>query len=428
MKVLVVGGGGREHALVWKIAQSPQVSEILAAPGNAGVERLARRVPVAADDIDGIIRLAVEEECDLTVVGPELPLTLGLADRLAERGRAVFGPSQAAARLEGSKWFAKQVMYHAGVPTARAWPVGDRDDALFRVREVGYPAVIKADGLAAGKGVVIVNDEEEAERTVDEVVVRGRFGEAGSLVLVEEYLEGEEASILAFVDGDRVALLTPSQDHKRAYDGDEGPNTGGMGAYAPTPVVTDAVLEEVRARVIEATLDTLQELDGTVYRGVLYVGLMLTSTGPRVLEFNCRFGDPEAQVTLPLLETDIVPIMEATARGELDPSMVRTSDGSAACVVMASGGYPGSYEKGKSITGLREAAEIPGVAVFHAGTETLDGDIVTSGGRVLGVTGTGADLTTATERAYAGVRTICFEGARYRRDIGRGALRRSVAS
>ncbi len=427
MKVLVVGGGGREHALVWKIAQSPLVTEVLAAPGNAGTAAQARNVPLKADDIDGLTALAADEGCGLTVVGPEVPLTLGLADRLAERGLPVFGPSKAAARLEGSKAFAKEIMTRAGVSTARALLTRDRDEALAHSRELGFPVVVKADGLAAGKGVVIAADEDEAAVAIDDALVERRFGESGADVLVEEYLEGEEASVLAIVDGERVALLTPSQDHKRALDGDRGPNTGGMGAYAPAPIVTPAILEATAADVIGATVRALADLDGTVYRGVLYAGLMITDEGVKVLEFNCRFGDPETQVVLPLLDGDIVEIMLAAAQGELDPSTVSSKDGAAACVVMASGGYPGSYEKGKPIAGLDAAERMDDVIVFHAGTSLGDGGVVTSGGRVLGVTGLGPDLERAIGTAYAAVDAIDFEGASVRKDIGYRALNRCGA-
>ena len=427
MKILVVGSGGREHALVWKIAQSPLAGEILAAPGNAGTATLARNVAVAADDIKGLVRLAADERVDLTVVGPEVPLTMGLADRLADAGLPVFGPSAAGARIEGSKWFAKELMQKGGIPTAAAYLANTREDALSRADELGYPVVIKADGLAAGKGVVIAQSAAEAEAAVDDMLVRGRFGASGKRVLIEECLKGEEASILAFVDGERSALMVPSQDHKRAFDGDEGPNTGGMGAYAPAPVVTPAMLRTIKRDIIDATVRALHETDGTVYRGVLYAGLMITEEGPRVIEFNCRFGDPEAQVTLPLLEADIVEVMVATARGELDPSALKTSSGSAVCVVMASGGYPGSYEKGKVVGGLSSAGAIDDVVVFHAGTAERDGDVVTSGGRVLGVTGVADDLPAALVLAYEGVRVIKFAGAHHRKDIGHRALERSGA-
>lgn len=427
MKILVVGSGGREHALVWKIAQSPLAGEILAAPGNAGTATLARNVAVAADDIEGLVRLAADERVDLTVVGPEIPLTMGLADRLADAGLPVFGPSAAGARIEGSKWFAKKLMQKGGIPTGAAYLADTREDALSRADELGYPVVIKADGLAAGKGVVIAQSAAEAEAAVDDMLVRGRFGASGKRVLIEECLKGEEASILAFVDGERSALMVPSQDHKRAFDGDEGPNTGGMGAYAPAPVVTPAMLGTIKRDIIDATVRALHETDGTVYRGVLYAGLMITEEGPRVIEFNCRFGDPEAQVTLPLLEADIVEVMVATARGELDPSAVKTSPGSAVCVVMASGGYPGSYEKGKVIGGLASAGAFDDIVVFHAGTAERDGDVVTSGGRVLGVTGVADGLPAALVLAYEGVRVIKFAGAHHRKDIGHRALERSSA-
>ena len=425
MKILVVGSGGREHALVWKIAQSPLAGEILVAPGNAGTATLARNVAVAADDIEGLVRLAADERVDLTVVGPEVPLTMGLADRLADAGLSVFGPSTAGARIEGSKWFAKELMLKGGIPTARAYLADTREEALSRADELGYPVVIKADGLAAGKGVIIAQSAAEAEAAIDDMLVRGRFGASGERVLIEECLKGEEASILAFVDGERSALMVPSQDHKRAFDGDEGPNTGGMGAYAPAPVVTPAMLGTIKRDIIDATVRALHETDGTVYRGVLYAGLMITEDGPKVIEFNCRFGDPEAQVTLPLLDADIVEVMAATARGELDPSAVTTSSGSAVCVVMASGGYPGSYEKGKAIGGLASAGAIDDVVVFHAGTARRDDDVVTSGGRVLGVTGIDRDLPAALVRAYEGVRVITFAGSHYRKDIGHRALERN---
>ena len=427
MKILVVGSGGREHALVWKIAQSPLAGEILAAPGNAGTATLARNVAVAADDIEGLVRLAADERVDLTVVGPEIPLTMGLADRLADAGLRVFGPSAAGARIEGSKWFAKELMQKGGIPTAAAYLADTREVALSRADELGYPVVIKADGLAAGKGVVIAQSAAEAEAAIDDMLVRGRFGASGKQVLIEECLKGEEASILAFVDGERSALMVPSQDHKRAFDGDEGPNTGGMGAYAPAPVVTPAMLGTIKRDIIDATVRALHETDGTVYRGVLYAGLMITEKGPKVIEFNCRFGDPEAQVTLPLLEADIVEVMVATARGELDPSAVKTSPGSAVCVVMASGGYPGSYEKGKVIGGLASAGAFDDIVVFHAGTAERDGDVVTSGGRVLGVTGVADGLPAALVLAYEGVRVIKFAGAHHRKDIGHRALERSSA-
>jgi len=427
MKVLVVGGGGREHALVWKIAQSPSVDDIVAAPGNAGIARLARTVPLRPDDVEGIVRFAEEEECDLTVVGPELPLALGLADLLADRGLAVFGPTRSGARIEASKWFAKELMFERGIPTARARLAQSRDEAVSAAREVGYPVVIKADGLAGGKGVVVATTEEEAVAAIDGAMLRRRFGPSGERVLIEEFLEGEEASILAFTDGKAFGLMAPSQDHKRAFDGDLGPNTGGMGAYAPAPVVTPEVLEEVEDRIIGPTIAALKDIAGVEYRGVLYAGLMITCDGPKVVEFNCRFGDPEAQVTLPLLDADVVEIMLAVVRGELDPSSVCSKTASAACIVMASRGYPGSYETGKEIAGLNAASELEGVLLFHAGTTDADGRTVTSGGRVLGVTGVAPDLSRALAKAYDAVGLIHFDGAHYRTDIGRLALARLEA-
>jgi phosphoribosylamine--glycine ligase len=343
---------------------------------------------------------------------------------LSARGLAVFGPTRDAARLEGSKWFAKELMAEMGIPTARAWCVDARDEALERVNELGFPVVIKADGLAAGKGVVVASDAGEANAAIDDALSRGRFGRSGERVLIEEHLAGEEASILAFTDGERIAPLAASQDHKRVGDGDTGPNTGGMGAYAPAPVVTPRLLEFVMAEVLEPAVRGLLMRHDTIYRGVLYAGLMITKEGPKVLEFNCRFGDPEAQVTLPLLDGDIVEIMMSVVHGELDPATVRERDGAAACVVMASAGYPGPYEKGTDIQGLEQASEMEDVVVFHAGTAERDGATVTSGGRVVGVTGVGDDLSGALERAYAGVRAVHFDGAHYRRDIGYRAIRR----
>lgn len=424
MRILVVGGGGREHALVWAIGKSPLAHEVVAAPGNAGIASVARCVPLSAADVTGLSRFAAEERFDLVVVGPETPLALGLADRLADAGIPVFGPSRAAARLEGSKWFAKDLMLRAGIPTAQAWLASSRDEALGRARELGFPVVVKTDGLAAGKGVVIARDTRELEAAVDDALVRGVFGPAGERVVVEECLDGEEVSLLAFVDGRRSALLAPSQDHKRVCDGDEGPNTGGMGAYAPAPALDAAAMEDLRRRVIDAAVAALDELHGVTYRGILYAGLMMTSEGPRVLEFNCRFGDPEAQAVLPLLEGDIVEIMLCVARGMLDPSSVRTRPGAAACVVLASGGYPGHYEKGDEIRGLEAAAAVDGVLIFHAGTALRGERLVTAGGRVLGVTGVGRDLPDAIGRAYAGAYKISFDGAHFRKDIGYRALGR----
>ncbi len=423
MRILIVGGGGREHALAWKLARSASRPELIAAPGNAGIADLARCEPVPADDIDALTKLAVDSGCDLTIVGPEAPLTLGLADRIRDAGGAVFGPSADGARLEGSKWFAKEVMERAGVPTARARRATTRQEALDAVDEMGTPVVVKADGLAAGKGVIIARTRAEAVEAVDGMLEERRFGDAGSTVVVEEHLTGEEASILAFTDGERLAPLVVSQDHKRAFDGDEGPNTGGMGAYAPTPAVDAATTDGIVHDILRPTVETLRAM-GIDYRGVLYAGLMLTREGPKVLEFNCRFGDPETQVVLPLLDGDLARIAMSVAAGELDPASVRPLDRSAACVVMASAGYPGAYEKGKRVSGIAAAEALDGVTVFHAGT-ALDGDeVMTSGGRVLGVTAVADALPDALERAYEAVDRIAFEGAQHRGDIGFRALAR----
>jgi phosphoribosylamine--glycine ligase len=424
MKVLVVGGGGREHALTWKLAQSPAVRELLAAPGNAGIAGVARTVPVPAHDLEGLARLAEDEECDLTVVGPEVPLTLGICDLFEARGLTIFGPSRAGAMIEASKSFAKDLMLRAGVPTATARTVTDRDEAISAAAEMGYPVVIKADGLAAGKGVVVAESREEALAAIDDAMVLGKFGKSGEVLVIEEHLEGEEASILAITDGRSFGLLAPSQDHKRARDGDSGPNTGGMGAYAPAPVVTPAMLADIERGIMAPVVEELSRTSGVRYKGVLYAGLMITKDGPKVVEFNCRFGDPEAQVTLPLMDGDLAATMLATAHGELDAADVRVASGHAVCVVMASGGYPGRYEKGKRIDGLTEAGAMEDVVVFHAGTDLVDGATLTSGGRVLGVTAWSPSLDDAVARAYAAVDTISFEGEQHRTDIAHRALER----
>ncbi len=426
MRVLVVGGGGREHAIVWKLARSPLVSRIIAAPGNAGISRLAETAPIPAHDIEGLARLAEDKACDLTVVGPEVPLTLGIVDLFTERGLPVFGPTRSGAMIEGSKWFAKDLMSSAGVPTAKARVSSDPSEAVSFAREIGFPAVIKADGLAAGKGVVVVRDEGEAATAVDDALLKHRFGDSGSSVVVEEFLEGEEVSILAFTDGRRFGMLVPSQDHKQAFDGDRGPNTGGMGAYAPTPFATAEVLHAVEQTIMGPILQELSGA-GVDYRGVLYAGLMITSEGPKVIEFNCRFGDPETQVVLPLLDGDLAEVMLAVVHGELDPSSIRTMPGHAVCVVMASGGYPEKYKKGKVIGGVSEAEVMDGVMVFHAGTGFRNSSLVTAGGRVLGVVGTDGNLADAAARAYRAVDAITFDGERHRTDIGHRGLRHLAA-
>lgn len=425
MKVLVVGSGGREHALVWSLSRSPSVSEILAAPGNPGMAGLAGLREIAVEELDSLTTLAVDEGVDLVVVGPELPLTLGLADRVREAGIACFGPGAEGARLEGSKAWAKEFMSSAGIPTGAYRTFGDPVAAQAWLAEGEGPIVVKASGLAAGQGAIVCPDRKAAREAVAMIMEQRRFGTAGDQVVIEEYLEGEEASILALTDGRVLLPLVPSQDHKAVGDGDTGPNTGGMGAYAPAPVVTPEVLEKVRGRILEPLLAEMTAR-GIDYRGVVYAGLMVDEAGePRVIEFNCRFGDPESQVVLPLVEGDLALSLLAAARGELSPDMLRVRPGAAVCVVMASGGYPGEYVKGCPISGLEEAGRLDDVVVFHAGTAAQDGRVVTAGGRVLGVTAFGPEVTTAVDRAYQAVELIRFQDAYHRTDIAYRARTRS---
>ncbi len=425
MKVLIIGGGGRENALAWKIAQSPLVSQVIGAPGNPGIALLEKGAcaPVDVNDFAGIKALIEEKDISLTVVGPEDPLANGLVDYLEQGGEAVFGPSKAAARLEGSKAFAKDFMRRHGIPTAAHAVFDNAEEAVAYVRAQGGPIVVKADGLAAGKGVTVALDTETAVRAIEEAMLGRAFGDAGARVVLEEYMEGEEASILAFCDGKTVVPMASSQDHKAAYDGDQGPNTGGMGAYSPAPVVTAELSRRIYDEVLAPCVAGMAA-DGTPYKGILYAGLMITAAGPRVVEFNVRFGDPETQVVLPRMASDLVPVLLACVNGTLGTLDIEYTDNPCVSVVMASGGYPRDYEKGKEITGIAEAEKIPGVSVFHAGTR-LDGTrLLTNGGRVLNVTANGADLPAAIRSAYAAVEMIQFEGAHYRTDIGRKALRR----
>jgi phosphoribosylamine---glycine ligase len=423
MKVLLVGSGGREHALAWKLAQSPRRPQLYCAPGNAGTAALGATVPIQAEDVDGLLAWALREKPDLTVVGPEAPLCAGLADRLQAAGLRVFGPSRAAAQLEGSKSFAKSVLQAAGVPTAQAEPFTDAGAALAYVRSARHPLVVKADGLAAGKGVLICGAPRESEAAVTAAMVDRSFGQAGQRILIEEYLEGEEVSILALVDGARAVLLPSAQDHKRALDGDRGLNTGGMGAYSPAPVETDAFRKAVLDTIFAPTLAELRRRQ-IAYRGVLYAGLMLTATGPKVLEFNCRFGDPETQVIMPRLKGDLIPAMEACIDGTLEPGHAACRAGACVCVVMTAGGYPGPYRKGDAIAGLAEAAAMKDVVVFHAGTCLEGGRAVTAGGRVLGVTASGPALAETAQAAYRAVAAIAFQGAHFRRDIASKGIHR----
>jgi len=423
VKVLVVGAGGREHTFSWKLAQSPRVTELLAAPGNPGIAQHARCLPIKDNEIDALVAAALRERVDLTVVGPELPLALGLADRFRERGLAVFGPSQAAARLESSKAFAKDLMARHGIPTARFRAFTAAGTARAWCRELGVPLVVKADGLAAGKGVIICRTLDEADAAIALCLDQGAFGAAGASVVIEEFMEGEEASFFAITDGAAILPLASAQDHKTVLDGDRGPNTGGMGAYSPAPVMDTAVTERVMAEIVRPTVAAMAK-EGAPFAGFLYVGLMITRVGPRVVEFNCRFGDPECQVVIPRLAADLLPLLDAVARGASIPASVPWAPETSVCVVMSSGGYPGTYETGRPISGIADAEALPGVQVFHAGTALRDGALVTAGGRVLGVQALGAGVGAAVDAAYAAVARIHFEGAHFRRDIARRALAR----
>jgi len=421
--VLLVGGGGREHALAWKLAQSPGLGRMIAAPGNPGIAAHARCVPIKDTAIDELVALGQQERPDLVVVGPETPLALGLADRLRAVGLAVFGGGAAAARLESSKVFAKELMARHRIPTARFGTFRDVAAARACCRELGAPVVVKADGLAAGKGVVVCRTLEEADAAVTQCLEARAFGDAGRAVVIEEFLEGEEASFFALSDGTTVLPLTAAQDHKTVWDDDRGPNTGGMGAYSPAPVLDARMQERVMAEIVRPTIAAMAA-EGSPYTGVLFVGLMITREGPKVIEFNCRFGDPECQAILPRLEDDLLALLLAAATGKGLPPALAWSPRSSVCVVMTSGGYPGRYETGRVITGVEAAAGLAGVNVFHAGTALADGALVTAGGRVLGVQASGADVAGAIRTAYAAVERIRFDGAYYRRDIGHHALRR----
>lgn len=426
MQVLVIGGGGREHTLVWKLAQSKKVTKLYAAPGNPGMKDLAECVDLDIADLDGLADWAEKHAIDLTVVGPEAPLVAGIVDVFKARGLTIFGPSAKAAEIEGSKIFSKELMEKYGVPTAFFKVCDNLADARAFVEEKGAPIVIKADGLAAGKGVVVAMTRDEALAALDEMMGAHKFGSAGNRVVIEEFMEGEEASLLAFTDGKTIVPMLAAQDHKRVNDGDQGPNTGGMGAYCPAPVMTDALKEKTVKEVLRPIVDALAK-EGRPYSGCLYAGLMIKGDSVKVVEFNARFGDPETQVVLPLLKSDLAEIMVACANGTLTPDLVKWSDKAAVCVVMASGGYPASYKKGIPITGLKAANAMDDVVVFHAGTREEDGKILTNGGRVLGVTAVADDIPSAQQKAYDAVDKIHFDGAHYRQDIAWRALRRLKA-
>ncbi|MFP4058277.1 MAG: phosphoribosylamine--glycine ligase [Candidatus Brocadiia bacterium] len=421
MKVLVVGGGGREHALVWKIAQSPKVSQVYCAPGNAGIAELAECVDIEAEDVQALRHFAERQGVDLTVVGPEAPLVAGIVDRFEAHGLAIFGPTARAAELEGSKVFAKHILRKHGIPTAGYAVFDTVDAAEEHVRKAPLPLVVKADGLAGGKGVSVCHERAEALAAIDRVMKERVFGDAGNKVVVETCLVGEEASILALTDGKTIIPLPTSQDHKPVCDGDQGPNTGGMGAYSPAPVVDEAQYARIERQILIPIVHAMN-CEQRPYRGVVYAGLMMTDDGPRVLEFNVRFGDPETQPILLRLRGDLVPALLAIARGNLQDVSLAWDPRPAVCVVCASGGYPGAYEKGKPITGLDQVAAMDDAVVFHAGTARREGRVVTAGGRVLGVTALGDDIQSAMDRAYEAVGKVHFEGMHYRADIGAKAL------
>ena len=426
MKVLLVGGGGREHALAWKLKQSPLVTKIWCPPGNAGIAAEAECVNVDSGDVEAILELAEKIRPDLTVVGPELPLVNGIADAFALRNWAIVGPTGQAAKLEGSKIFSKEFLQRHNIPTARMYGQFDSaGKATAALETMKWPVVMKADGLCAGKGVFLAPDKEAAKKFISSVMEKQELGEGGARILLEETLEGEELSFIILTDGERYAALVPTRDHKRVFDGNEGPNTGGMGAYSSDELLPSALREKIVAQIVEPTLRGLAA-DGIRYQGFLYIGVMLTASGPNVLEFNCRLGDPETQAIVARMDFDLAEVLADLAAGRLDASKLKWKSGASACVVMTSGGYPGKFDVGKEITGLREAGEVPGVQVLQAGTKR-DGDkTVTSGGRVLGITAAGATLDEALGLVYEAAQKIHFVGAHYRKDIGAHASVRSA--
>jgi phosphoribosylamine--glycine ligase len=423
MRVLVVGGGGREHGLVWKLRQSPRVTQLFAAPGNAGIAELAECVDISASEVRLLAEFAAKHAVDLTVVGPELPLTMGIVDEFEGRGLRIFGATRQAAILEGSKVFAKRLMKKYKIPTGFFQTFYRAEDAKRYIQDVGAPVVVKADGLAAGKGAIVCRTVQEAVDTVKRIMEDRVFGDAGARVVVEEFLAGEEASFLAFTDGETVLPMASTQDHKAAFDDDKGPNTGGMGAYSPAPVVTEALHQKIMTQVMIPTVKAMAA-EGRPYRGVLYAGLMIKDGDVKVLEYNVRFGDPEAQPLFMRMESDLLPILEAVTEQRLKDVEIRWRPEPAVCVVMTAGGYPGAHDTDKPITGLAAAARLKDVMVFHAGTARVDNTIVTKGGRVLGVTALGADIPDAISRAYRAVEKIRWGGVHFRTDIGRKAVER----
>lgn len=420
MRILVIGGGGREHAIVWALNKSEKVKELFCAPGNAGIARLAECVPIAVSQFDELIRFAKDAAIDLVFVGPDDPLADGIVDAFEAAGIPAFGPNKAAAEIEGSKIFMKNLLKKYNIPTAKYETFTDYEAASAYLKEQSAPIVIKADGLAAGKGVTVAATLEEAEEALRSIMVDKVFGDAGNQVVIEEFLEGQEMSILAFVDGETVKPMVPAQDHKPVFDGDKGPNTGGMGTYTPLPHIDPAIVEDAIVNIINPTAKAMVS-EGRPFRGVLFAGLMITKDGPKTIEFNARMGDPETQVVLPRLKTDLVDIVLAAMNGRLGELEIEWSDEAAVCVIAASEGYPGSYPKGRVITGIEEA-EAQGALVFHAGTAAKDGELVTSGGRVLGIVGLGADIAQARARAYEASGVIHFDGKHTRSDIAAKAL------
>jgi len=422
MKVLVIGSGGREHTLVWKITQSPKVSQIYCAPGNAGISKLAQCINIDADNIEKLANFAKKEKIDLTVVGPELPLSRGIVNEFSEQGLRIFGPSKEATEIESSKVFSKYLMKKYNIPTANYEVFKNSEKAFNYIKQQAFPLVIKADGLAAGKGVFIVKNMVQARDALDTLMEEKKFGEAGRQVIIEEFLEGEEVSILAFSDGRNVVPMVSSQDHKKIYDNNQGPNTGGMGAYSPVPFYNPKSEEIVLQKILIPVIEGLQK-ESREYKGVIYAGIILTKDGPKVLEFNARFGDPETQVVLPRLKTDLIDILNAVIEETLHEINIEWEDNAAVCVVMASGGYPGKYQKGKAISGLERLGKMKDIIVFHAGTKLQDNKVITSGGRVLGITAWDETISKAKERVYKGVKEIYFEDMYYRKDIAAKAIK-----
>lgn len=422
MKIFVIGSGGREHALIWKLKQSPRVTEILCAPGNGGIAQSAQCVDIQAENVEGLLALALEEKMDLTVVGPEAPLVNGIVDVFQQRGLKIFGPSRDAAQLEGSKVFAKEFMKRQGIATSDFESFDNLQEAKISLKQKKFPLVVKADGLAAGKGVMICSNEQEALKALEQIMEERVFQQAGNRVILEDYLTGEEASILAVSDGRNFIMLDSSQDHKRIFDKDLGPNTGGMGAYSPAPVITQELSLDIARKIIAPVIQGMRN-EGRPFRGVLYAGLMITPSGPQVLEFNVRFGDPETQAVLPRLKGDLVDLFLASCNEALDDVQISWDDRACACVVMSARGYPGLYEKGKNVEGLEQAICQPDTFIFHAGTKKQDHRLVTCGGRVLGITALGKDIEEAVQKSYNAVDQVHFDGCFFRRDIGAKAFK-----